>query len=229
MVFTSLPSPFGFLKALSIIKGLCPSFIHSLAEYLFISHSGPCTVLSTRDALLNKINKVVSPHGATIPPWSLHQPLFPLKYCTPTFTGWSTDLNSHACTLACGGPWFHKLDLQSLIKCQALQSAGPVKSPLMGPWLELRLKLSRPPLPRLWNGENKTTKPAELDSCKTLSRVCGTLKHTLGVSSYLVLRMKHSTNASSPEIFLELLKSALISIPEGRLQVVYGHYCDFSL
>lgn len=131
------------------------------------------------------------------------------------------------------GPWLHRLDFQSWIKCQALQSASPVKSPLTGPWLELRLKLSRPPLPHLWNGENKTTKSAELDdvrySCKILSPVCDTLRHTLRAGSYLVLRMKHSTNPSSSEIFLKLLPSALISIPLGRLQVIFGSYCDFSL
>lgn len=77
---------------------ICGIFINPLQWAMHCSQHSGCTVEQNQQSC--------QPSRCLYPPWSLRQPLFPLKHCTPTFTGWDTELHSHACTLACGAHGF---------------------------------------------------------------------------------------------------------------------------
>ena len=138
--------------------------------------------------------------------------VFPRKYYTPTLTCWNTEFHSYPYSLACGALCFttyvFKVELNARLGIQLVL----VKSHLTG-WAKTQTRSFISLICGM--GKTKLTNIERCPeyymrySCEILSPVCGTLKRTLNVSSYLVSRMQHSASSSGLEISLKLLESAL--------------------
>ena len=134
MVFTSLPSPFGFLKAFSSQKAefQAPAnllFIHQIRIDLPLwamhcsRHLG-CSVEQNQQSR--------QPSRCVYPSPEPSSAVFPRKYYTPTLTCWNTEFHSYPYSLACGALCFTTYIFKVELKARLGIQLALVKSHLTG-------------------------------------------------------------------------------------------------